>query len=519
MWNTVLFDLDGTLTASGEGITKCVQYAMKKGWDRDIALSDLTCFVGPPLKESFMRFEGLTDAEADRAVALYRERYEVTGIYENSLYGGIRELLEELDRRHFTLALASSKPTVYCRRILQYFGIDQYFTAVVGAEMNGERTEKSEVIGAALSVLGMQDLRSEVVMIGDRYYDIEGAKKNGIASIGVTYGYGSRRELEEVWPECVVDSPLELRNVLVGQALAESRARREESSRKMRDLRKTGYSIPQDGSALFRVWRAVYPLLLAVVGLNGIGLLFMLILEVIWRVTGSAAVANFLNSDSMTVIMTGVADAALIPVAYLFFKADERTRRAYIPDIRIPAKRRYGAKEIAMVIVFTLGTATLLNMLTSVLIPFEDSAYETVDEALAAPNLAVQIVVVGIIGPICEELIYRGLIYRRIRDYLGVYWAAVLSGVLFGISHGNLTQGVFTALFGIVLALIYEHYGSMKANITAHITNNVYACVASYIPFISHNEYMAAAWELLLLTLGALVCARIFRREDRVNVV
>ena len=172
-----------------------------------------------------------------------------------------------------------------------------------------------------------------------------------------------------------------------------------------------------------------------------------------------------------------------------------------------------------MVIVFTLGTATLLNMLTSVLIPFEDSAYETVDEALAAPNLAVQIVVVGIIGPICEELIYRGLIYRRIRDYLGVYWAAVLSGVLFGISHGNLTQGVFTALFGIVLALIYEHYGSMKANITAHITNNVYACVASYIPFISHNEYMAAAWELLLLTLGALVCARIFRREDRVNVV
>ena len=519
MWNTVLLDLDGTLTASGEGITKCVQYAMKKGWNRDIALSDLTCFVGPPLKESFMRFEGLSDEEAGRAVALYRERYEATGIYENSLYGGIRELLEELDRRHFTLALASSKPTVYCRRILQYFGIDQYFTAVFGSEMNGERTEKAEVIGEAISVLGMQDLRSEVVMIGDRYYDIEGARENGIASIGVTYGYGSQRELEEARPECIVDSPLELRNVLVGQALAESGGRHEEGGRRERDPRKVGFFIPPDGSVPFRIWRTVYPLLLAVVGLNGIGLLFTVVLEVIWSVTGSAAIADLLHSDSITVIMTGIADAALIPVAWLFFKADERTRSAYIPKIRIPEKCRCGAKEIAMVIVFTLGTATLLNLLTSVLIPFEDSAYEAVNEALAAPNLAVQIVVVGIIGPICEEFIYRGLIYRRIRDYLGVYWGAVLSGVLFGISHGNLTQGVFTALFGIVLALIYEHYGSMKANIAAHIANNVYACAAPYIPLINRNEYMAAAWALLLLTLGVLACARIFRKEGRANVV
>lgn len=518
MWNTVLFDLDGTLTASGEGITKCVQYAMKKGWNRDIALGDLTCFVGPPLKESFMRFEGLTDEEADRAVALYRERYETTGIYENSLYGGIRELLEELDRRHFTLALASSKPTLYCRRILRYFGIDQYFTAVIGAEMNGERTEKSEVISAALNVLGMRDLRSEVVMIGDRYYDIEGAKENGIASIGVTYGYGSRSELEAVWPECVVDSPLELRNVLVGQALAESGARPAQNAGKARDPRKSGLCIPPDGSALFRVWRAVYPLLLAIVGLNGIGFLFMLVLEIIFSITGSAAIAGLLRSDSLTVVMTGVADAALIPIAYFFFRSDERARAAYIPAVRIPKKLSYGARDVAMVIALTLGTATLLNMLTSLLIPY-DSAYEAVDEALNSPNLVVQIIAVGIIGPICEELIYRGLIYRRIRDYLGVYWAAVLSGVLFGISHGNLTQGVFTALFGIVLALLYEHYGSMKANITAHIANNVYACVASYIPFISRNDYMAAAWALLLLTLGALAYARIFRREDRVNVV
>ena len=218
MWNTVLFDLDGTLTDSGEGITKSVQYALEKEFGMQVPLSDLRCFVGPPLKEQFMSFAGVSEEAAVRAVERYRERYRPKGIYENYLYDGIKTMLRQLHEEHFTLALTSSKPTMFCRQILRMFNIDEYFTAVVGSDMDGRRTDKYELIEETIRELGMQDLRDEIVMVGDRKYDCVGAASAGIDCIGVTYGFGSRQELEEEWPACIVDSPIELRNVLIGQA-------------------------------------------------------------------------------------------------------------------------------------------------------------------------------------------------------------------------------------------------------------------------------------------------------------
>ena len=218
MWNTVLFDLDGTLTDSGEGITKSVQYALEKEFGMQVPLSDLMCFVGPPLKEQFMSFAGVSEEEAVRAVERYRERYRPKGIYENYLYDGIKSMLRQLHEEHFTLALTSSKPTLFCRQILRMFNIDEYFTAVVGSDMDGRRTDKYELIEETIRQLGMEELRDEIVMVGDRNYDCIGAASAGIDCIGVTYGFGSRAELEAEWPACIVDSPIELRNVLIGQA-------------------------------------------------------------------------------------------------------------------------------------------------------------------------------------------------------------------------------------------------------------------------------------------------------------
>ena len=223
MWNTVLFDLDGTLTDSGEGIMNCVAYALKKEFSIETEHpEELRVFVGPPLKEMFMEYAHLNGAEADRAVAAYRERYTAKGIFENRLYDGIAPMLSALRQQHFTLALASSKPEHFCREILRYFGIEGYFTEVVGSEMNGGRTKKADVIEEALRRLGMSEHRDEVVIVGDRSYDIDGAGQAGIASIGVTYGYGSRAELEKAWPDCIVDTPQEIVNVLIGQARAET---------------------------------------------------------------------------------------------------------------------------------------------------------------------------------------------------------------------------------------------------------------------------------------------------------
>ena len=246
MWNTVLFDLDGTLTDSGEGITRCVQYALRKEFDIQVEnLHDLDCFVGPPLKEQFMSYANLSEEEAERAIRAYRERYRTRGIYENRLYDGIVPLLDSLVREGMVLALSSSKPTEFCREILRYFGIEQYFRVIVGSEMDGARTRKADVVNEALNQLGMSGLRRYAVLVGDRKYDVEGAKETGISSIGVTFGYGSREELEHAWPDCIVDNAEELRNVLIGQ-LQDARKKGEVPA-EMRPA----YAVPQPGAQPF----------------------------------------------------------------------------------------------------------------------------------------------------------------------------------------------------------------------------------------------------------------------------
>lgn len=196
-YEVLLFDLDGTLTASGEGITKSVQYALEKMGKGELGqdLERLNVFIGPPLLKQFMAFCGWSEAEAEQAVKYYRERYTVTGIFENRPYEGIEKLLKTLKEKGYKLCVASSKPDSMVHIVLEHFHMDTYFDVILGSDIHRPKMTKAEVIEQVLGELGYESKKENVVMIGDRSHDVEGAKQTGIACIGVTYGYGTREEL------------------------------------------------------------------------------------------------------------------------------------------------------------------------------------------------------------------------------------------------------------------------------------------------------------------------------------
>ena len=192
----ILIDLDGTITDPKLGITKSVQYALNF-FNLQVEDLDTLCrHIGPPLKSAFMEFYGFNEKEAEDAIVKYREYYTVTGILENEVYTGMELLLASLKEAGKTLIVATSKPEVFAQRILEYFGLSGYFDDICGATLDSSRSTKEEVIRYALDKNKITDY-GEVIMVGDRMHDIEGAKAVGIASIGVLFGYGSREELEE----------------------------------------------------------------------------------------------------------------------------------------------------------------------------------------------------------------------------------------------------------------------------------------------------------------------------------
>lgn len=215
-YNIVLFDLDGTLTEPKEGITKSIRYALNKfGLDEENP-QELVKFIGPPLQESFMKYYGFDEQKAWQAVLYYREYFSTRGIFENAVFAGIEDMLCELKQGGRKIVLATSKPTVYSVQILEHFGLAGYFNLVVGSNLDGSRIVKAEIIRDALAAV-RSDERENPVMVGDRKHDIIGARFNGIDSIGVSYGYGSRTELQEAGASHIVDTVNELRHLLLNK--------------------------------------------------------------------------------------------------------------------------------------------------------------------------------------------------------------------------------------------------------------------------------------------------------------
>lgn len=213
-YNYLLFDLDGTITNSETGITRCVEYALNYFGIQVSDLHDLLPFIGPPLLDSFKEFYHFTDEQAVIATEKYRERYKDKGIYENELYPGIEELLAQARQNGKTVILATSKPEIFARRILDYFKLSDYFSFIAGSGLDGSLHTKTDVINYILQSNNITDL-SRVVMIGDRKHDIIGAKNVGIDSIGVLYGFGDYDELSEAGATHIVKDIAELRNLLL----------------------------------------------------------------------------------------------------------------------------------------------------------------------------------------------------------------------------------------------------------------------------------------------------------------
>ena len=222
MYQYLLFDLDGTLTDSAEGIIKCVQYAAEKMGAELKKAEELRVFVGPPLSESFQNVYGFSEADTQQAIAYYRERFKPIGMFENAVYPGIPEMLKAMKENGKINLIASSKPQEFVETILEHFDIAKYFDIIVGASMDESRNTKEAVIEEALFQLKSTDRYGQYsddkcVMIGDRKYDIHGARYFGLRNIGVSYGFAPVGELEEAGADVIVDTVEELTRVLLGK--------------------------------------------------------------------------------------------------------------------------------------------------------------------------------------------------------------------------------------------------------------------------------------------------------------
>lgn len=210
----ILLDLDGTLTDSMPGITRSVQYALEHFGIHVEDTNTLRRFIGPPLRDSFRDYYHFDESQTERAVAQYRERYEAKGMFESEVYEGIPALLEELRRSGKTIMLATSKPEINARQILEHFGIDPFFSFVGGADLEGRREHKADVLRHILA--HFPEVNPEnMVMVGDRHHDIDGAKTVQIDAIGVLYGYGNLAELQEAGATHIAKDVTDLKRLLL----------------------------------------------------------------------------------------------------------------------------------------------------------------------------------------------------------------------------------------------------------------------------------------------------------------
>jgi phosphoglycolate phosphatase len=214
----ILFDLDGTLTDSGPGIINCLEYALE---DQGIPVperEEMRKLLGPPLVVTFCDVFGMNEEQASQAIDKYRERYHDVGLFENSVYEGVPELLAELQDAGLRMATATSKPEYSATRILQHFELDQYFDFIGAAALDGSRDSKNLVIAHTLQNTNTHPTSHNIIMIGDRHHDVQGAKEHGIDTIGVLWGYGDADELQSAGVIDIAKNPVELRDLLLNSS-------------------------------------------------------------------------------------------------------------------------------------------------------------------------------------------------------------------------------------------------------------------------------------------------------------
>lgn len=462
----LLFDLDGTLTDPKVGITTCVQYALQSFGIDEPDLDKLTPFIGPPLKESFMEFYNMSPEQAEAAVEKYRERFKDTGIFENRLYEGIPEMLKALNAKGMHLAVASSKPEVFVKRILEHFNILKYFKVIVGSELDGTRSNKDEVVAEALHRLfgDMEIERDKVFMIGDRRFDVEGARAMGVESVGVTYGYGSLEELKGAKADYVVRSVEELRKFLL---------RGTEEGKKPR----TSFQI---------IWQMLFPFLLFMLFRQITLQILYLLLGIIEPVLPEAVARFFviLNEDGLRQA-TGNTDTIFSALAFVAGAiAIRRQAKEMIlwaqEDMKLTHLKGEPAKNYFLLFTATVGAVIGVNLLFELLdVKLLSNTYQNVVQNQYSAVFGVGLICYGLLTPIAEEVLFRGIIFNCMKRFMKPKFAVILSAFCFGSYHMNSIQGAYGFIIGCLMAYGYVYFGSFYVPVAIHMVVNLLAYVLS----------------------------------------
>ncbi len=469
MSDVILFDLDGTLTDSGPGIIKCVQYALNYMGKPEKDADRLRCFVGPPLHEEFMEFAGFTSEEADQAIEQYRERYSTIGIYENEVYKNIPELLSYLKQQGKTLAVASSKPGVFVEEVLRHFDLRKYFDVVVGSELDGSRTAKEDVIEEVLKRLKISKSRERVLMVGDRSYDVEGARACGLLCVGVAYGYGSKEELQNAGAVFVADTVEDLK-VLAKKDEEETEKTsfyksHPENHRKQQKARKTRGKV----SWQRMIWDILSPMVVHFVCMLVISTLGVTIAGLFYDGNGQGYMEVITRFPWLSSILSAI--TALLVIFLL--------RSSYIVEkekFHIKVKR-WNPMMAAACMAASIGLGLVCTRLidASGIRKIFERYTEIADHSYENQNWVLLVICIGILASLGEELVFRGLIYQRAKTYFDTGWAVGISAALFGIYHGNMVQFLYATGLGILFAVLYEKTGTLAAPVIAHMAINIFS--------------------------------------------
>ncbi len=455
----LLFDLDGTLTDPKLGITTCVQYALKAFGIEELDLDKLEPFIGPPLKDSFMQFYHMPEEQALAAVEKYRERFKEIGLFENRVYIGIPEMLKKLQKKGMHLAVASSKPTVFVERILEHFGMKQYFEVIVGSELDGTRVNKDEVVAEALRQLfGECPVeKDKVYMIGDRKFDVEGARIQGVESVGVSYGYGSLQELQEAGADYIVESPGELSYFLL---------------REFREVEPKGFNqvvLPVLGSLLLYVWAMLF------------------------------------SKSVIPLVLVGVAVFYWVRVCSLRAKYD-----MYVAHIKRDLPIAY-ILAIFVAMVLVSGT-DMLVVLTG--ISGKPAPGVTGQALWQNANLWSMLLVFGILLPVIEEFVFRGIVYNILKFKMKLPFAMIVSALLYTLLQGGMERSPYILALGFVFAYAYEYFGNFAMPVILHVVSSV---TWIFLCYTGVDESALYNWPACIFALVlSVVCIGALHREKRI---
>lgn len=484
MYHYVLFDLDGTLTDPKEGICKSVQYALHAAGIEENDLDKLEPFIGPPLLASFQEFYGMDEEEAKAAAGKFRERFETVGIYENELYPDMEAFLSSLRKKGIRLGVASSKPQEFVEKVLVHFKIRSYFQVVAGSERDGKRVEKNEVIKEALrQFFGEKGIPAhDILMVGDRRFDVEGAKAFDIKCAGVSYGYAKEGELEKAKASYVADDLEELYFIITGEKKQDSWTKISGWQKSVRILSPVVYDYGLTFFLMFLLRFLLNVILKEAPGLQGAGLSL-----------------DFLR---LAVYMDAV--CAFI-CAIFFLRLYKKEKKRPISHVVKRRNRKRLQKALPVLAAASACGALVLNAAFMYLgLTGKSQGYrQTADMQYSVP-LIFGLLDYGLIKPLEEELVFRGLVYGRMRRVFSYRISIPLSALLFGAYHGNIVQMLYGFLMGCFLAWSFERYKSLKASVLIHSAANIGVYLVSSIEPLNRLAFSGVGVALTVVT--GIVC-------------